>query len=210
MADLFDIAHADHATGSLSAMRREAETCKRCPLYRNATQTVFGEGPRDAPVVFVGEQPGDQEDLAGRPFVGPAGKLFDRALEDAGLDRSRAYVTNAVKHFKFEPRGKRRIHKKPNAGEVRACRWWLEGELSAIKPDLVVALGSTAAQALAGHAIPVTKARGAFEFPAHQGFITVHPSFLLRVPDEASKAREYRALLRDLKRIGELAPAIRA
>jgi DNA polymerase len=210
MVDLFDAVEADHATGSLSAMRREAETCKRCPLYRNATQTVFGEGPRNAPVVFVGEQPGDQEDLAGRPFVGPAGKLFDRALEDAGLDRSRAYVTNAVKHFKFEPRGKRRIHKKPNAGEVRACRWWLDGELSAIKPDLVVALGSTAAQALAGRAVSVTKLRGAFEFPAHKGFITVHPSFLLRVPDEASKEREYRAFLHDLKRIGQLAPAIRA
>jgi DNA polymerase len=210
MVDLFDAVEADHATGSLSAMRREAETCKRCPLYRNATQTVFGEGARNAPVVFVGEQPGDQEDLAGRPFVGPAGKLFDRALEDAGLDRSRAYVTNAVKHFKFEPRGKRRIHKKPNAGEVRACRWWLEGELSAIKPDLVVALGSTAAQALAGRAVSVTKLRGAFEFPAHKGFITVHPSFLLRVPDEARKEREYRAFLHDLKRIGQLAPAIRA
>lgn len=213
MADLFDDVGeqrvAEHATGSLSAMRRAAEGCTRCPLYKDATQTVFGEGPRDAPVVFVGEQPGDQEDLAGRPFVGPAGQLFDRALEEAGLDRKRAYVTNAVKHFKYEPRGKRRIHKKPNAGEVRACRWWLEGELAAIKPDLVVALGATAAQALAQRAVSVTKLRGPFAFPAHNGFITVHPSFLLRVPDADSKEREYRAFLRDLKRIGKLAPAIR-
>jgi len=214
MADLFDDVRdkeiVEHATGSLPAMRRDADVCTRCPLYKSATQTVFGEGPRDAPVVFVGEQPGDQEDLAGRPFVGPAGQLFDRALEDAGLDRKRAYVTNAVKHFKFEPRGKRRIHKKPNAGEVRACRWWLEGELAAIKPDLVVALGATAAQALAQRAISVMKMRGRFDFPAHKGFITVHPSFLLRIPDADSKEREYRAFLRDLKRIGELAPAIRA
>jgi DNA polymerase len=210
MADLFDNAIDDeHATGSLSVMRREAEACKRCPLYKHATQTVFGEGPRNAPVVFVGEQPGDQEDIAGKPFVGPAGKLFDRALEEAGLDRAKAYVTNAVKHFKFEPRGKRRIHKKPNAGEVRACRWWLDGELSAIKPDLVVALGATAALALAHRAVSVTKLRGAFGFPAHKGFITVHPSFLLRVPDEASKEREYRAFLHDLKRIGQIAPALR-
>jgi DNA polymerase len=199
-----------HATGSLSAMRHEAEHCTRCPLYKDATQTVFGEGPRNAPVVFVGEQPGDQEDLAGKPFVGPAGKLFDKALEDAGLDRSRAYVTNAVKHFKFEPRGKRRLHKRPNAGEVRACRFWLDGELAAIKPDLVVALGATAAQALAQHAVSVTKLRGPIAFPQHKGFITVHPSFLLRVPDAESKEREYRAFLHDLKRIGELAPAIRA
>jgi DNA polymerase len=213
MADLFDDVgeqrFAEHATGSLSAMRRDAEGCTRCPLYKDATQTVFGEGPREAPVVFVGEQPGDQEDLAGRPFVGPAGQLFDRALEEAGLDRKRAYVTNAVKHFKYEPHGKRRIHKKPNAGEVRACRWWLEGELAAIKPDLVVALGATAAQALAQRAVSVTKLRGPFAFPARKGFITVHPSFLLRVPDADSKEREYRAFLRDLKRIGKLAPAIR-
>jgi len=205
-----DVSEDAYAGGSLAAMRREAEACTRCPLYRNATQTVFGEGPRNAPVVFVGEQPGDQEDLAGKPFVGPAGKLFDRALEEAGLDRAKAYVTNAVKHFKFEARGKRRIHKKPNAGEVHACHWWLEGELSAIKPDLVVALGATAAQALAQRAMSVTKLRGPFDFAAHKGFVTVHPSFLLRVPDEESKKREYRAFLRDLKRIGELAPAIRS
>ncbi len=199
----------DHATGSLSAMRRDAEDCTRCPLYRHATQTVFGEGPRDAPVVFVGEQPGDQEDIAGAPFVGPAGQLFDRALADAGLDRKRAYVTNAVKHFKFEPRGKRRLHKKPNAGEISACRWWLGGELAAIRPELVVALGATAAQALARRAVSVMKLRGPYEFPDQAGFITVHPSFLLRIPDAAGKQREYRAFVRDLEDIGKLAPALR-
>jgi DNA polymerase len=202
-----------HATGSLTAMRREAESCTRCPLYKTATQTVFGEGPRDAPVVFVGEQPGDQEDLAGKPFVGPAGKLFDRALEEAGLDRGRAYVTNAVKHFKHEPRGKRRIHKKPNAGEIRACRWWLSGEIAAIKPELVVALGATAAQALARRTVAVTKARGPYDFAGQNGFITVHPSYLLRLmrePGDETARREYRAFIHDLKRIGELAPAMRA
>lgn len=202
-----------HATGSLAAMQREAQSCTRCPLYRNATQTVFGEGPRDAPVVFVGEQPGDQEDIAGKPFVGPAGQLFDRALAEAGLDRSRAYVTNAVKHFKYEPRGKRRIHAKPNAGEIRACRFWLAGELAAIKPDLVVALGATAAQALALRTVAVTKARGPYDFAGQRGFITVHPSYLLRLmrePGDEAARREYRAFIRDLTRIGELAPALTA
>ena len=193
-------------------MRRASEACTRCPLYKDATQTVFGEGPRNAPVVFVGEQPGDQEDLAGKPFIGPAGQLFDRALADAGLDRSRAYVTNAVKHFKYEPRGKRRIHKRPNAGEIQACRWWLEGELAAIKPDLVVALGATAVQSLAQRALAVTKVRGPYDFAGQAGFITVHPSYLLRLPqgpgDETAK-REYEAFVRDLKRVGELAPSIR-
>jgi DNA polymerase len=170
---------------------------------------VFGEGPGDAAVVFVGEQPGDQEDLAGKPFVGPAGQLFDRALADAKLDRSRVYVTNAVKHFKYEPRGKRRIHQKPNAGEVRACRWWLEGELAAIQPALVVALGGTAALALAQRSISVTKARGPCEFGGWNGFVTVHPSFLLRLPDPDSKQLEYRAFVADLKQIGEMVPAIR-
>ena len=203
----------EHAEGSLSAMRREAESCTRCPLFRNATQTVFGEGPRNAPVVFVGEQPGDQEDLAGQPFVGPAGRLFNRALADAGLDRSRAYVTNAVKHFKYEPRGKRRIHKKPNAGEVHACRWWLDGEIAAIKPTLVVALGATAAQALTHRAVSVTKVRGPYDFAGQSGFITVHPSYLLRLtrePSDETAKREYQAFVRDLKKVGELAPAIRA
>ncbi|MGV3633898.1 MAG: UdgX family uracil-DNA binding protein [Pseudorhodoplanes sp.] len=202
-----------HAECSLAAMRNEAERCTRCPLYRNATQTVFGDGPRNAPVVFVGEQPGDQEDLAGKPFVGPAGQLFDRALAEAGLDRSRAYVTNAVKHFKYEPRGKRRIHKKPNSGEVSACRWWLDGEIAAIKPQLVVALGATAAIALAHQAISVTKQRGPVDFAGQPGFITVHPSYLLRIsrePGDETAKREYQAFVRDLTRIGELAPSIKA
>jgi DNA polymerase len=201
-----------HAAGGLAAMRREAETCTRCPLYKDATQTVFGEGPRNAPVVFVGEQPGDQEDRAGKPFVGPAGQLFDRALAEAGLDRGRAYVTNAVKHFKYEMRGKRRLHKKPNAGEVRACRWWLAGEIAAIEPALVVALGATAAQALAQRTVAVTKARGPYDFAGQPGFITVHPSYLLRLmrePGDETARREYRAFIHDLTRIGELAPAIR-
>lgn len=201
-----------HATGSLTAMRHEAERCTGCTLYKNATQTVFGEGPRNAPVVFVGEQPGDQEDHAGKPFIGPAGQLFDRALAEAGLDRSRAYVTNAVKHFKYEWRGKRRIHKKPNAGEIRACRWWLAGEIATIRPDLVVALGATAAQALTQHVVSVTKMRGPHDFASQRGYITVHPSYLLRLmrePGDETAKREYRAFIRDLTRIGELAPAIK-
>ena len=165
---------------------------------------MFGEGPSDAPVVFVGEQPGDQEDLAGKPFVGPAGKLFDRALEEAGLDRSKAYVARCGETFQIRAtRQAPEFHRKPNVGEVRACRWWLDGELSAIKPDLVVAVDATAAQALAHRTVSVTKLRGPFEFPAHKGFVTVHPSFLLRVPDKESKEREYRSFLQDLKRIGQ-------
>ncbi len=202
-----------HADGSLAAMRHEAASCTRCPLYKDATQTVFGEGPRDAPVIFVGEQPGDQEDLAGTPFVGPAGQMFDRALAEAGLDRAQAYVTNAVKHFKYEPRGKRRIHKKPNAGEVHACRWWLDGEIAAIKPKLVVALGATAALALAHRSVSVTKVRGPYDFAGQPGFITVHPSYLLRIsrePNDETARREYLAFVRDLTQIGELAPAIKA
>lgn len=187
-----------------------AQGCQRCDLWRDATQTVFGEGPRDAPVVFVGEQPGDQEDLAGRPFVGPAGRMFDRAMAEAGLDRSRAYVTNAVKHFKFQQRGKRRIHEKPNAGEVKACRFWLELELGFVRPQLVVALGATAFRALAGRAGSITAARGR-ELALPDGtplLATVHPSYLLRVPDEEAKAREIRRFIADLKRVGSLAPGL--
>jgi uracil-DNA glycosylase family protein len=201
----------EHAPGSITTMRRAAVHCERCHLFKDAIQTVFGEGPRDAPVIFVGEQPGDHEDLAGKPFVGPAGKLFDRALGEAGLDRSRVYVTNSVKHFKYELRGKRRIHKKPNAGEISACRWWLKGEIAAINPELVVALGATAARALAERSLSVLKARGVYEFPGQSGFITVHPSFLLRLmrkPGDDMAKREYRAFVRDLSRIGEIVPAI--
>jgi len=185
----------------LAKLRREAATCTRCPLYQNATQTVFGEGPDDARLVVVGEQPGDREDRAGAPFVGPAGALFDRALADAGIPRDTVYVTNAVKHFKHQPRGKRRIHQKPNAGEVRACKWWLDRELATIRPALVVALGSTAAQSLAGRAVSVMKERGPADFQGRAGFITVHPSLLLRLPDADRKAEEYRRFVADLRRI---------
>jgi probable DNA metabolism protein len=185
----------------LGTLRREADACKRCPLHTHATQTVFGEGPENADLVFVGEQPGDQEDLQGKPFVGPAGQLFDKALAEAGIERDRVYVTNAVKHFKFEPRGKRRIHQRPNVSEIKACKWWLDRELAAIRPKLVVALGASAAQALAGKSIAVTKARGAFDFGGQEGFITVHPSFLLRIPEEDRKQTEYRNFVEDLKEI---------
>jgi uracil-DNA glycosylase len=188
---------------SLSGARQAAENCTRCPLYKNATQTVFGEGPADAPVVFVGEQPGDQEDLAGKPFVGPAGQLFDRALEEAGIDRKRVYVTNAVKHFKFEQRGKRRIHKKPNNDEIEACRWWLDQELGFVMPRLTVALGATAARALTGRDVTISHMRGEVISlrDGLEGFITVHPSFLLRLPDADAKAREYERFVDDLKLI---------
>lgn len=196
---------------SLTAARKAAQHCERCPLYRHATQTVFGEGPADAPLVFVGEQPGDQEDLQGKPFVGPAGQMFDRALAEAGIDRSRVYVTNAVKHFKFEPRGKRRIHKKPNNDEIEACRWWLDKELHLIGPRLTVALGATAARALTGRDTTISRARGKLMTlrDGVEGFITVHPSFLLRLPDEAAKAREYARFVEDLKLVAKHLPEIR-
>lgn len=191
---------------TLEELREQAEGCRRCPLWRNATQTVFSEGPRDAKVVFVGEQPGDQEDLAGKPFVGPAGRLFDSVLEEAGVDRSVTYVTNAVKHFKFEPRGKRRIHSKPNAGEVQACRWWIGQELDLIKPDVVVALGATAAQSLLGRPVPVTRERGNViaRDDGLRVFVTVHPSYLLRIRDDAEKAAERGRFLDDLKAVKRL------
>lgn len=176
------------------------------PLVPGATQAVPGEGPEDAEIVFVGEQPGDQEDLAGRPFIGPAGKLFDRALGEAGLDRKEVYVTNAVKHFKFEQRGKKRIHQKPTAGEVKHYRWWLEKELELIRPKLVVALGGTAVLAMTGKNIPIIRARGATHFPdGFDGYITVHPSYLLRLQDEAAKSAGFRDFIRDLEAIREIA-----
>ncbi len=194
---------------TLDALRVEAEGCRRCPLWRDATQTVFGEGPAGARIVFVGEQPGDQEDLAGKPFVGPAGRLFDAVLEEAGVDRAITYVTNAVKHFKFEPRGKRRIHSKPNAGEVQACRWWLEQELALVRPDLVVALGATAAQSLLGRAVAVTKERGNVleRDDGLRVFVTVHPSYLLRLPDAATKAAEREKFTEDMRAVGRLVSA---
>lgn len=191
-----------HDAGSLDALRAEAAQCKACPLWKPATQTVFGEGPANAEIVFVGEQPGDTEDLAGAPFVGPAGKLLDRALADAGVDRSTVYVTNAVKHFKFTPRGKRRLHQKPNGGEIEACRFWLSAELEVLKPRLVVALGATALHSLVGKAMPVGKNRGRIMHVNGLAVLaTVHPSYLLRLPDEAAKASEYEHFVADLKRV---------
>jgi uracil-DNA glycosylase family protein len=194
---------------SLTSLIKDAKHCERCPLYRLATQTVFGEGPSHAPVMLVGEQPGDQEDLQGRPFVGPAGRILDRALADAGVDRSRVYVTNAVKHFKFEPRGKKRLHKKPNAGEIEACKWWLDQELDLIKPALTVAMGATAARALAGRPVAIGTARGhLMEFaPDLPGLVTIHPSFLLRMPDPDIKAQEFRRFVQDLRLIAKYVPA---
>ncbi len=178
------------------------------PLVPGATRAVLGEGPEGAAIAFVGEQPGDQEDVQGRPFVGPAGQLLDRAMQEAGIDRRDVYLTNAVKHFKFEQRGKRRIHEKPTAGEVRHYRWWLTKELAFVHPALVVALGATAALALSGKAISVTRSRGETDFDGRRGFVTVHPSYLLRLPDEAAKRQGYREFLADLIRIRELAAGL--
>jgi probable DNA metabolism protein len=180
---------------------------KAGPLVPGATQAVFGEGPMHADIMFVGEQPGDQEDLQGRPFVGPAGKLLTKAMTEAGIDRERAYLTNAVKHFKFEQRGHRRIHAKPTAGEVKHYRPWLMKELELVRPKLVVALGATAVLALTGKATPITRSRGRAQFGTQEGYITVHPSYLLRLPDEATKREAYEAFLNDLRRVHDLALA---
>jgi DNA polymerase len=195
-----------HADPPLQEATHEAGNCRRCHLYEPATQTVFGEGPSHARVLFVGEQPGDQEDVIGRPFVGPAGQIMDRAMEEAGLDRRTVYITNAVKHFKFTPRGKRRIHQTPETPEIQACRFWLDVELVRMRPKLVVAMGGTAARALLGRPVTITRERGRpIELPDGQtAFVTVHPSFLLRVPDEDAKAREYRAFVADLRKVMEL------
>jgi uracil-DNA glycosylase len=174
------------------------------PLVRGATRAVLGEGPVGAPVAFVGEQPGDQEDLKGRPFVGPAGQLLDRAMAEAGLDREGVYVTNAVKHFKFERRGKRRIHQKPTAGEVKHYRWWLDQELKLVHPKVVVALGATAVLALAGKSLAIGRHRGRAEFNGRPGFITVHPSYLLRIPDRDAKQQAYRDFVSDLRSVGKM------
>ena len=175
------------------------------PLVEGSTQAVLGEGPAGAPLAFVGEQPGDQEDLQGRPFVGPAGQLLDRAMAEAGIDRKASYVTNAVKHFKFERRGKKRIHQKPTAGEVAHYRWWLQKELDLVHPRVVVALGATAVLALAGKALPIGRSRGETRFDGRNGFITVHPSYLLRIPDEADRRKAYRDFVADLERARALA-----
>jgi DNA polymerase len=187
---------------SLAALREAENACRRCPLYRNATQAVPGAGPRRAALMLVGEQPGDKEDLAGEPFVGPAGRLLDRALADAGITRSGVFLTNAVKHFKHEPRGKRRLHKRPNAYEIERCRWWLTQELAIVRPQAIVALGATAARSLFGRPLPVGKSRGralAIE-DGTAAFVTIHPSMLLRIREEADRHREYRAFVADLRR----------
>jgi DNA polymerase len=188
-------------TSSLTTLKSASKKCTACHLFKHATQTVFGEGPKGATLMLLGEQPGDQEDVAGKPFVGPAGKILDRALEDAGIDRTRVYVTNTVKHFKWEPRGKRRIHKKPNSREIAACRPWLEAELRVVRPALLVCMGATAAQALFGPSFRVTRERGKVleSELAPKVVATVHPSSLLRQPDEESREREYKLFVADLR-----------
>jgi DNA polymerase len=199
------IAPKSNVRAAWEAILKDARDCTRCDLYKFATQTVFGEGPLDASIIFVGEQPGDQEDLAGRPFVGPAGAVFDDALEKAGIDRSTVYVTNAVKHFKFIQRGKRRIHNKPDSGEITACRWWIDQERELIKPAVTVALGATAARSLVGKVVTIGKVRGA-PLKLHDGsecWVTVHPSSILRMPDQDARHEARLLFVRDLKRIRE-------
>jgi uracil-DNA glycosylase family protein len=193
-------------TRSLRALEVAARDCKACDLWKRGTQTVFGAGPRTATLLFVGEQPGNEEDLQGKPFVGPAGKLLDRALADAGINRNEVYITNAVKHFKWEERGKRRIHKKPNALEISACLPWLESEIGIVKPNVIVALGATATQALLGPTIRVLAHRGK-QLPSKFGLpvmVTVHPSSILRAVDERSRHLEYRRFVRDLSGLVEV------
>ena len=191
---------------TLPALKEAAADCKACDLWKRGTQTVFGEGRKRSVVLFVGEQPGNEEDLSGKPFVGPAGRLFDNALIEAGIDRSQTYVTNVVKHFKWEPRGKRRIHKKPNAGEISACRPWLEAEIAVVKPKIIVALGAVAAQTLLGPKFRVTKQRGEFRESALAPYVmaTVHPSSILRAPDDETRRLEHRLFVNDLKKLARV------
>jgi uracil-DNA glycosylase family protein len=191
---------------TLPSLKAAAAECKACDLWKKGTQTVFGEGRRRAKVLFVGEQPGNEEDLTGKPFVGPAGRLFDEALAEAGIDRKQTYITNVVKHFKWEPRGKRRIHKKPNAVEIKACRPWLEAEIALVKPQVIVALGATAAQSLLGPKFRVTKQRGKFLESTLAPYImaTVHPSSILRAPDDETRRLEYRHFVDDLKKLARV------
>jgi DNA polymerase len=187
-------------SGDLSVLTAAAKECKGCDLYAQATQTVFGEGRENAQAVLIGEQPGDREDVEGRPFVGPAGRLLDKALEEAGIDRGAVYVTNAVKHFKNEPRGKRRIHKKPNSAEIEACRPWLDAELAAVDPDVIVCLGATASQALLGKDFPLLRERGTVKERGHWRVVaTVHPSSLLRIPEADRRHEEYERFVDDLR-----------
>ena len=190
---------------SLSALRLAEIACRRCPLYKNATQAVPGQGLRAASLMLVGEQPGDQEDKAGVPFVGPAGRILDRALEEAGIERKRIFLTNAVKHFKHEIRGKRRLHKRPNAFEIQRCRWWQELERAIVKPAVIVALGATAARSVLGRPITISKVRGQV-MSINDGakvFVTMHPSALLRIKDQSAKKRQYEALVDDLRLASE-------
>ena len=191
---------------TLPSAKTAAAGCRACDLWKTGTQTVFGEGSRRASVMFIGEQPGNEEDLTGKPFVGPAGRLFDNALEAAGIDRKQTYVTNVVKHFKWEPRGKRRIHKKPNSMEIAACRPWLETEIALVKPDVIVALGATAAQALLGPQFRVTKQRGEFIPSTLAPYVmaTVHPSSILRAPDDETRQLELRRFIDDLKKLAKV------
>jgi uracil-DNA glycosylase len=196
---------------TLASVRAVAAGCKACDLYKKGTQTVFGEGPQRSVIMLVGEQPGDAEDLAGHPFVGPAGRLLDRALEEAGIDRRRVYVTNVVKHFKWEPRGKRRIHAKPNAGEIGACRPWLETEIALVKPRVLVCLGATAAQALLGKTFKVSKQRGTIVASSLAPIVTatIHPSSILRAPDEEGRREEMRRFVEDLKKVAAMSSRAR-
>jgi DNA polymerase len=201
--DRYSVPNGDPAAiNTLTALGEAEARCTRCPLYRNAIQVVPGEGPRKSPIMLVGEQPGDREDREGKPFVGPAGKLLDRALEDAGLDRDEIFMTNAVKHFKYLNRGKRRLHKRPNAGEIVQCRWWLDIERRIVKPRLTVALGGTAAYSLFGRAVTISKMRGCVHEmeDGRAVAVTVHPSALLRVRDANDRAERYGAFVADLKR----------
>ena len=194
------------STPTLPGLAKISKDCKACDLWRRGTQTVFGEGETNSKVMFVGEVPGDQEDRAGKPFVGPAGNLLDKALIEAGIDRSKVYVTNAVKHFNWEPRGKRRIHKKPNAAEIAACRPWLDAEIAKLRPKVIVCLGATAAQALLGKTFRVTQHRGEFIESALAPYVaaTVHPSSILRAPDDAARHEEMKRFVADLKKIAKV------
>jgi len=186
---------------SLKALRTAEAACTRCPLYKNATQVVSGEGPARARILMVGEQPGDQEDKQGHPFVGPAGRVLQAALDDAGISRGEIFITNAVKHFKFEPRGKRRLHKRPNAHEIDQCHWWLDVERKLVKPSILVALGATAVRSVSGRPLPINKIRGRLIDLADGGrmLATIHPSYILRIEDEADKRAQYRQFVADLK-----------
>ena len=207
-----EVQRGDNTLKAWEALLADARKCTRCELYKHATQTVFGEGPLDAELLFVGEQPGDQEDLAGRPFVGPAGKLFGAALDEAGIDRTRIYVTNAVKHFKYVQRGKRRLHSRPDGGEIKACNWWLQKELELIHPPLTVALGVTAASALFGKVVTIDELRGEPHRLAdgNECWVTVHPSALLRAPTDEARRQGRKMFVADLKRIRKRAQALAA